>query len=240
MKQKLLVDIHTHTIASGHAYGTVRENALAARERGLAGLGVSDHAPGIPGVCDPIWFANIRSIPRELYGVHIYYGVENNVLNDGSMTLPERLLKRLDYNIVGIHGTCYADQGIEKNTDNLIRCLAHPKTFFVSHPDDGAFPLDYERLVPAAKEHGVALELNNASILGGWKKNCMENIRTYLDLCLRHRAPIYVGSDAHDPSEIGRFDDALRLLDELGFDEDLIVNRSEEVFRAFIRFGGEA
>ena len=45
----LLADIHMHTLASGHAYGTIREMAAAARDRGLALIGVSEHAPGIPG-----------------------------------------------------------------------------------------------------------------------------------------------------------------------------------------------
>ena len=130
MKQKLTVDIHTHTLASGHAYGTIRENALAASEAGLTGLGMSDHAPGISGHCDPFHFSNLRAIPRQLYGVNIYYGIENNVLNDGTMSLGERYLSRLDYAIVGIHGTCYQDQGIEKNTANLITCMSDPKTFF--------------------------------------------------------------------------------------------------------------
>ena len=42
MMKRLVVDIHTHTISSGHAYGTIRENSLAAREKGLAGIGVQD------------------------------------------------------------------------------------------------------------------------------------------------------------------------------------------------------
>ena len=51
MKNKLLLDVHTHTLASGHAYGTVRENALGAKEKGLVGLGISEHGPGMPGTC---------------------------------------------------------------------------------------------------------------------------------------------------------------------------------------------
>lgn len=236
MKNKLILDIHTHTLASGHAYGTPRENAWAAKEKGLVGLGMSEHAPGTPGTCNPIYFKNLCAIPRELYGVHMYYGVENNVLNDGAMTLPERFLSLLDYGIVGIHGTCYENQGMEKNTDNLIRCMQHPKTFFISHPDDSTWPLDYVRLVQGAKEYGVALEVNNTTILEGWKKNCMENIRTYLRLCMEYRTCVYVGSDAHDPSRVGRFDEAVKLLDEIGFDESLILNNSEEKFRAFIHY----
>ncbi len=236
MKYKLVVDIHTHTVSSGHAYGTIRENALAAKEKGLKGMGISDHAPGMPGTCDPIHFLGLYVVPRTLYGVNIYFGVENNVLADGSMTLPENVLQSLDYGIVGIHDTCYEDQGIAKNTDNLIKCMEHPKIFFISHPDDGTFPLDYERLVLAAKKNEVALEVNDCTIREGWKKNCMDNIRTYLSLCMKYKTNIYVGSDAHDPSYIGCFSSAEKLLDEIGFDEELIVNNSEEKFRRFIHF----
>jgi len=235
MKNKLLLDIHTHTLASGHAYGTVRENALGAKEKGLVGLGISEHGPGMPGTCDPIYFGNMHAIPRSLCGVNIYYGVENNMLNDGTMSLDDRYLAFLDYNIVGIHGgPLYQDQGIVQNTDNLIRCMQNPKTFFVSHPDDGWFPLDYDAVVQAAKEYGVALEVNNPHVKYPWRKNCLENIHTYLALCMQYRAPIFVGSDAHDPSQVGSFDEAIALLDEIEFDEDLILNNSEVKFRRFI------
>ena len=237
MKNKLILDLHTHTIASGHAYGTIRENALGAKEKGLVGLGISDHAPSVPGSIEPAYFVNLHAVPRTLYGVHIYYGVENNLKNDGSMSLDERILRWLDYNMVGIHGGhCYEDQGIVKNTDNLIKCMANPKTFFVSHPDDGWFPLDYTAVVQAAKEYGVALEVNSVHVKYPWRKDCLKNIRAYLKLCMKYKANIFVGSDAHDPSQIGDFDAAIALLDEIGFDEDLIVNNSEEKFRALIGF----
>ncbi len=234
MKNRLLLDLHTHTLASGHAYGTVRENAQAASEKGLAGLGVTEHGPGMPGSCHPLYFTNIQYIPRELYGVNIYYGVENDMMPDGSMSLEDRWMSGLDYAIVGIHATCYRDLGIEKNTENLIRCMSNPKVFFVSHPDDSTYPLDYSQIVPAAKQNGVALEVNNNTIRSARKKNWRENIMTYLELCMKYRANIIVSSDAHDPSTVGRFIEAKALLDEIGFDEELIVNNSEEKFREFI------
>ena len=51
--KRILADIHTHTIASGHAYGTIQEMAQAASERKLQVLGIGEHAPGIPGTADP-------------------------------------------------------------------------------------------------------------------------------------------------------------------------------------------
>ena len=56
---------------------------------------------------------------------------------------------------------------------------------------------------------------------------------------MRYRTMIFIGSDAHDPRQVGRFDSAVRLIDEIGFDEDLILNTSEEKFRQFIHFTEE-
>ena len=238
MNRKLVIDLHTHTIASGHAYGTVEENALAAKQKGLVGLGISDHAPGVDPRTDPLSFSALCEVPRKIHGINIYYGVENNVTNEGNMTLDESLLAKLDYCIVGIHGTCYQPKSAEENTDNLLKCMAHPKTFFVSHPDDGYFPLDYERLVLGAKEYGVALEVNSSHIKNPWRMRTLENIRIYVPLCMKYRVPIFVGSDAHEPSQVGEFSEAVAMLDEMGFDEDLIINNDEEKFRSFIRFKG--
>ncbi|MBR0473404.1 MAG: phosphatase [Erysipelotrichaceae bacterium] len=238
MNKKLVIDLHTHTIASGHAYGTVEENALAAKEKGLVGLGISDHAPGVDPCTDPLSFVTLCEVPRNIHGINIYYGVENNVTNEGTMTLDESLLTKLDYCIVGIHGTCYQPKSAEENTENLLKCMANPKTFFVSHPDDGYFPLDYERLVLGAKEYGVALEVNSSHIKNPWRMGTLENIRIYVPLCMKYRVPIFVGSDAHEPSQVGEFSEAVAMLDEMGFDEDLIINNDEEKFRSFIKFKG--
>ena len=56
----MLLDLHTHTLASGHAYNTLMEMARAASEKGLRYLGITEHAPSIPGSCDPIYFRNLQ------------------------------------------------------------------------------------------------------------------------------------------------------------------------------------
>ncbi len=162
---KLCADLHTHTIASGHAYGTIREMAFAANEKKLELLGISEHAQGIPGTVGSYYYWNLNKVPREMYGVKLLLGSEINVLNDGSLSMPQEDIDRIDYALVGIHDLCYEDQGRERNTDNLIECMKHEKISFVSHPDDDNIPVEYERLVRAAKEYHVALEVNNSSLL---------------------------------------------------------------------------
>lgn len=233
--KRILADIHTHTIASGHAYGTIREMAQAASETKLQLLGISEHAPGIPGTVDPFYYRNLEVIPRKLYGVEIIHGCEINVLNGGKLSLEEEYIQMLDYAIVGIHRQCYQDKGAEINTDNLIKCMQHPKVFFVSHPDDNHTPLNYERLVGTAKELHVALELNNSSIRKKDNRlNCIENYKKMLKLCEELRVPIVVNSDAHDPSQVGHFELAVNLLNEIGFDERLILNTDIEALKMFI------
>ncbi len=232
-----ILDIHTHSIASGHAYGTIREMAQAASERKLRVLGVSEHAPGIPGTTDPIHFTNLSVIPRTLYGVHIIHGCEINIQNDGTLSLSQRHINFLDYAIIGLHSNCYKNEGARKNTENVISCMKNEKVHFVSHPDDGKIPLDYEKLVLSAKENQVALEVNNSSIVKKAKRlNCIENYYTMLALCMEYQVPIIVSSDAHDPSWVGEFSLARKLLEEIHFDENLILNTDMQKFEEFIGY----
>ena len=237
---RIAADLHTHTLASGHAYGTIREMALAASEKKLDMLGITDHAPGVPGTVDRLYFCNLHVIPRELYGVAMLFGSEVNVLNDGTLSLGQRELDKLDYAIAGIHTVCYEDAGREGNTSNLIECMKNSKVSFVSHPDDDHTPLNYERLVLAAKEYHVALEVNNSSFMKPEARlNCVENYRVMLGLCMEHRVPVIVSSDAHDPSGVGRFDLALALMERLDFDWELVLNTDAERVRNFIGGGNK-
>lgn len=233
--RKLVADIHMHTLASGHAYGTIREMAASAKEKGLQLIGISEHGPGIPGTVDSFYYSNLEVIPRIINGVEVIHGCEINVLNNGNLSLEEEYINLLDYAIVGIHKLCYSNEGKEKNTDNLISCMKNNKVRFVSHPDDDRTPLNYERLVQAAKEYKVALEVNNSSLIKKDQRlNCYENYKTIVRLCHQYRVPIVVSSDAHDPSWVGEFDLAYELLEKLKVDDDLILNNDIGKIKRFI------
>ena len=235
MMKPFVADVHMHSIMSGHAFGTIRELAAAAAERGLKLIGVTEHGPGIPGTVDPIYFRNLTDAPRLLYGIEMLYGSEVNVLAGGTLSLDERHLNCLDYAVAGIHGLCYENEGIVKNTDNVIRCMEHPKVRFISHPDDGHFPLDYPALVQGAKATDTALEVNNSSLRKPWlRPNCVENYREMLPLCMEYGVPIVVNTDAHDPGAVGDFTLARRLLEEVGMDENLILNQDLEKLKGFL------
>ena len=230
-----IADVHMHTVMSGHAFGTVREMAAAAVERNLKLIGITEHGPGIPGTCHPLYFKNFCDAPRELYGVQMLYGSEVNILNGGKLSLDDRHMGYLDYAVAGIHLLCYENGDIVANTDNIIRCMEHPKVKFISHPDDSRIPLDYPALVLAAKATGTALELNNSSLRKPFlRKGCYDNYRTMLALCMEHNVPVVVNTDSHDPSVVGDFALAQSLLEEVAFNEDLILNNDLDKIKNFL------
>ena len=230
-----VADLHTHTIVSGHAYGTMQEMAHAAAHIGLQLLGITDHAPGIPGTVDAIYFRNLPHAPRLLGGIELLHGSEVNILNDGGLTLDERTLSCLDYAIAGIHGHCYTDAGKVKNTDAVIRCMEHRKVRFISHPDSDGFPMDYPALVQGAKAHGVALEVNNSSLRHpNGRPGCFDHYREMIPLCMEHGVPIIVNTDAHDTTAVGDFTEAVQFLQQLDVNENLILNNDLTKLKQFL------
>ncbi|MCL1855011.1 MAG: PHP domain-containing protein, partial [Clostridia bacterium] len=99
---KLVVDVHVHTIVSGHAYSTVQETASAAGEKGLEMIAFTEHGPAMAGAPLPIYFANMSVFPHVMSGVKILRGAEANVVDHkGKLDLEDRILKKLDFVIAG-------------------------------------------------------------------------------------------------------------------------------------------
>ena len=113
---KILADIHTHTTESGHAYSTVTENIKAASEKGLKLLATTDHTSGMPGGAHDFHFANLKSIPEEMYGVRLLKGAETNIVDyEGNLDVEDELLRGLDIVIASLHPPCieFADKETE-------------------------------------------------------------------------------------------------------------------------------
>ena len=182
---KVALDVHTHTIVSGHAYSTIQEMAKAAAEKGLQILGMAEHGPTIKGACDAAYFNNLSVIPEEIYGVKILVGAEINILDTyGSLDLSEKSIRKLKIRIAGIHHSCYRPGTVEENTDAVIGVMKNPLIDIISHPADGTADLDYERLVQTAKETRAMLEINNSSLSPSrGKEKAWECHKQLLTLC---------------------------------------------------------
>ena len=118
MKYNSVLDLHTHTIVSGHAYCTLREMAKAAADKGLELLGITEHAPKMPGTCHLFYFDNLRIVPRELYGIELVLGSEVNILDaKGTVDLPQKTMEKLDIIIASLHTPCMEPGSRQENTE---------------------------------------------------------------------------------------------------------------------------
>ena len=225
-----IMDLHTHTIASGHGYSTLQENIAQARQMGLKYLGLSEHGPKIPGGPHVYFFSNYKCIPRQHGDLRLLCGVEVNIMDDlGGMDLKDSLLEQMDYVIASMHPPCIAPGSKEYNTRAAIRAMEKPYVKILGHPDDARYPLDYEELVRAAKSEGVVLEVNNSSLHpGSPRPGAAENIAIMLECCMKHQVPVLLGTDSHISFTIGKFDRALEVIEKVQFPKELILNYEPE------------
>ncbi len=235
--KKIELDVHTHTIASGHAFSTIQEMATAAREKGLKLLGITEHAPGIPGTCETIYFRNLHVVPREMFGVKLLMGAEINILDgEGNLDMNDELMSKLDLRIAGIHSLCYKWGRREENTHGMITAISNSFVNIISHPGDGTAELDFEPIVLAAKKHHTLIEINNSSLKPIRKKlSAKKNNIEILNLCKRYEVPVILGSDAHISFDIANYEYLPPLLNETEFPDSLIINTSIDQFKSYLK-----
>ena len=238
---KIELDVHTHTIASGHAFSTIQEMAQAAADKGLKLLGITEHSPGIPGSCAPIYFRNLYIVPRNMYGIELMLGAEINILDtEGNLDFDEHYLNMLDIRIAGIHSLCYTPGTLEENTQGMINAIANPYIHIISHPGAGTAKMLFEPIVQAAKEHHTLLEINNSSLRPSRHKvEARPNNLEILRLCKQYEVPVILGSDAHISFDIATYDFALELVNEAEFPEELIINTDVKKFKDYLNMNNQ-
>lgn len=230
-----ILDTHTHTLASGHAYNTILEMAQAAAKKGLKFLGITDHAKMMPESCGDFYFNNLKVVPREMFGIQIGLGVELNICDyNGHVDMSRDLLEKMDVTIASFHTPCIDPATKELHTQALLQVLQNPYINIIGHPDDGRYLVDYNAIVKGAKEHHKLLELNNNSLNPkGFRLNTRENDAEMLRKCMEYDQPVIIGSDAHWMDDIARHDFADEVIEEVGFPKRLIVNYDLDLFYSY-------
>lgn len=229
----ILLDIHTHCLSSGHGtHDTITDMARTAAGRSLKILGFSDHGPATPGSADSSYFRNLLLADRKKFGISLLYGVELNILNkEGDVDLEDGLTASLDYAFISMHHPVFASGTTASNTDACIRAMQHPGVRFLGHPDDGRFPVEYERLLTAAKENHVYPEINNASLMpDAYRTDGARNCLQILRLCKKLSLPVLLSSDSHGKKHIGDMRYIFPLLEQCDFPPHLILNSNPSLF----------
>ena len=162
-------DLHCHSRASdGH--DTIEQMARAAKEHGYDYLSINDHSRHVTvahGLDRKRLLAQVRQIDRlngRLRGIVVLKSVELDILEDGSLDLPDAVLAELDFTVCAVHYRF--DLSKKKQTERILRAMDNRHCNILAHPTGRLinrrepYAIDLERIMQAASERGCILELN--------------------------------------------------------------------------------
>lgn len=235
---KIVADTHTHTIASTHAYGTIKEMVEEAASLGLYAVAITDHGPKMPGSPREWYFNNLCAIPSTYLGVRVLKGAEANIKDfDGNLDIDDYTLRGLEWIVASLHNPTLDTSKIKPNFDTCtqlyLNAAKNPFINVIGHCGTPEYAFDYEKVIPVLAENGKLIEINDSAFKR--KKGSMPNCKKIAEICKKVGAPIIVNTDAHFMTELGRFDGSLKMLEEINFPEELVVNSSVERFEKYLK-----
>lgn len=182
---------------------SIEEMAKAAKAAGLSYIAITDHTKSLAvanGLNENRLAEQGREIERlnkKLRGFRVLKSTECDILKDGSLDLRDAALKKLDLVCVSVHSFFHLDE--KAQTERIIRAMKHPLVNVLFHPTGRivnareAYKLDMARVIRAAKEYHVALEINGSHRL---------DLRdAHVRMAVEAGAKLVIDSDAHAPDE---------------------------------------
>jgi len=198
-------DLHMHTTESdGRA--SLEEMAAAALARGYEYIAITDHSKslamtfGLDEKRAVDFAAHVRELNSNGLGLHLFSGLECDILRDGAMDLSQDALGELDLVIGSVHS--HMNMESAEMTDRLLRALECPSLRVLGHPTGrillhrDAFPFDFERVVDAAVRRGVWLEINASPERLDLSAHLIRTAKA-------RGARFIVSTDAHHPKSLG-------------------------------------
>ncbi|MDJ0955891.1 MAG: DNA polymerase/3'-5' exonuclease PolX [Arenicellales bacterium] len=162
-------DLHMHTTATD-GRNSLRDMAEAAAQRGYEYIAITDHSRHLTvanGLDAKRLMKQVEAIDRlngELRNITILTAIELDILERGTLDLPDSVLKELDLTICSIHSSFRLSR--KKQTERVLRAMDNPYFNIFAHPTGRlinkreAYDIDLERVVAGAKERGCYLEVN--------------------------------------------------------------------------------
>jgi DNA polymerase (family 10) len=197
-------DLQMHTVASdGRA--SLKEMAEAGRELGREYLAISDHSGyiGVTQGLDADQLAKrideIERLNEELEDIELLTSVEVDVLEDGSLDLPDEVLEKLDLVVFAVHS--HFDLPADEQTERIIRAMDNPNCTILAHPtgrqigNRPAYELDVARLMDAALERGCFLEINA-------QPDRLDLDDVYCKMAKERGLKLAISTDAHGTEEL--------------------------------------
>jgi DNA polymerase (family X) len=217
---------HLHTNYSDGA-GTVEEMVRAARDRGYRYLGISDHSQSAfyaNGLKEPHireQWAEIKAVQTRYPEIHIFKGIEADILPDGSMDYPDELLREFDFVIASVHSRFNLSE--TDQTRRICRALANPYVTMLGHPTGRlllsrpGYRVNMSEVIEAAKCHGKVLEINGS-------RHRLDLDWRYVRSAKARGLKFSVNPDAHAIDELNNVALAVNVAQKGGLAADDIVN----------------
>jgi DNA polymerase (family X) len=202
-RRQLRGDLHAHTKWSDGT-ASIEEMARAALAHGLQYLAISDHSRRVTMAhgLDPVRLSQqcdeVARLNDRLDGIRLLTGIEVDVLDDGSLDLPDKSLATLDVVIAAVHSKF--DLPRARQTARILTALDNPHVRILAHPlgrlIDRREPYDVDMLavIRKCKARGVALELNA-------HPERLDLTDIYCRMARDEGALIAINSDAHSVNE---------------------------------------
>jgi DNA polymerase (family 10) len=204
-RKDLRGDLHAHTDATDGT-DSLKTMALAARSAGLEYLAITDHAEHlgvVHGLDERRLRQQMEAIDRlnaELKGIRLLKGVEVDILEDGSLALPDSLLAELDLVVAAIHG--HFDLSESRQTMRVLRAMDHRAFSILAHPsgrligERRPLALDFERIIAVAKARPCFVELDSQP-----RRLDLDDVRCRL--AHEQGVLVSISSDAHSQQQFG-------------------------------------
>lgn len=161
--------LHCHSTFSDGA-NTVEEMALAVKNLGYHYFGLCDHsqivvyARGLEPERVKEQHALVDELNPQFEGFKIFKGTECDILNDGSLDYPDEVLASFDFVVASVHSNL--GMNAQDATNRVLKAMRNPHVTILGHPTGRillgreGLPLDVHRIIDAAAEYKVAIELN--------------------------------------------------------------------------------
>jgi putative hydrolase len=235
---QLIADLHSHTIASTHAFSTLNEMVSTAQSLGLKALAITDHGVAMPDAPHSWYFNTLRRLPSIVNnGFLLLKGVEANVMGpDGSVDMKEEVLKTLDWVIVSAHTNCVPQLSYEEATKMWLAVAQNPYVDMIGHCEEEKFRFNYDLVTREFAKQGKVVEINAASSTA--RPGNENNQREILECCKRNSVFVALTSDAHSQYMLGSAAEVLPLLEEVGFPEAFVVNSNVQRLSDILKLHG--
>ena len=197
-------ELHSHTKATD-GKSTFVEMARAAKDRGYDYLAVTDHsqkvamAKGLNVKRLTGQLKDIDQLNEKLNGIRLLKGIEVDILEDGSLDLPDDILKELDVRICSVHYNRNLSQ--KKQTERIIRAMDNPYFNILAHPtgrminEREPLALEMEKLMEAAVERNCFMEINA-------HPERLDLSDRYCRMAKQMKLKLAISTDAHSEMEL--------------------------------------